>query len=267
MRNNPPVIALTVAGSDPSSGAGIQADLRVFETLGVHGLSALSCTTAQVPGKVVDIKPLSPESLRLQLEVLLDTYQVAAIKTGMLCTVELVQTVMAIMVKKQCAAPLVIDPVIRASSGDILTGNEAVDLYKNSFIAKAALFTPNVDEASVLLGGQAVNSANFEQCAIDLYDRYNTPVLLKGGHLETDDAIDVLVTEKGARHYIAPYIKGVNPHGTGCAYSAAITANIALGHSLEKAVSLGKKYITAAISNCVHIGDGQQMLGHSSLSK
>jgi len=259
-----PAIALTVAGSDPSGGAGIQADLKVFSDLGIHGLSALSCTTAQVPGKVIEINPLPPAHLMSQVELLLDTYQVASIKTGMICSVELIKTVMRCLDEKRCRAPLVIDPVMRASSGDSLIDDAVVDCYRDSFIASASLFTPNVAEASVLLDGREVTAENFEQSAVDLYSRYSTPVLLKGGHLDTDNAIDILVTEKGAQHFSSPYMQGLDPHGTGCTYSAAITAYIALGHSLEKSVSLGKNYITSAIANCRRMEDGQQFLGNPS---
>jgi hydroxymethylpyrimidine/phosphomethylpyrimidine kinase len=260
---NRPVV-MAIAGSDPSGGAGIQADIKVFESLGVHGLSALSCTTAQIPGSVIDINPVTSDHLTAQIDLLLGTYPVSAIKTGMLCSIELVETVMSCLERNHYHAPLIVDPVMRASSGDFLINSAGVDFYKDSFISSASLFTPNVDEASVLLDGREVNFENFEQCAADLYARYSTPVLLKGGHLDSDNAIDILVTEKGTTHFSAPYIKGVNPHGTGCTYSAAITAYIALGHSLEKSVSLGKEYITSAIANCVHFEDGQQFLGRPS---
>jgi len=182
----------------------------------------------------------------------------------MMCSVELIETVMRCLDEKRCNAPLVIDPVMRASSGDSLIDDGAVDFYRDSFIASASLFTPNVDEASVLLDRREVTAEKFEQCAVDLYSRYSTPVLLKGGHLDTDNAIDILVTEKGTRHFSSPYMQGLDPHGTGCTYSAAITAYIALGHSLEKSVSLGKNYITSAIANCRRMEDGQQFLGNPS---
>ncbi len=233
-----------------------------FASLGIHGLSAISCTTAQVPGSVIDINPVSPDHLTAQIDLLLDTYPVAAIKTGMLFKASLLKTVLACLERNDCPAPLIVDPVMNASSGDALLEESAIDFFRDSFLARASLFTPNIDEASILLDGIDVTAANLDQCAVDLYSRYTVPVLLKGGHLDTADAIDVLVTEKGLQHFRAPFVKGVAPHGTGCAYSAAITACIANGYSLEQSVSRAKQYITAAIANCQHWEDGRQTLNH-----
>lgn len=255
---------MTIAGFDPSGGAGIQADLKVFATLGVHGLSALSCTTAQVPGTVNDVLPVRSSHLAEQINLLLETYPVAAVKTGMLYSSELMETVLESFKANRFSAPLIIDPVIRASSGDALLEESGINAYREKFIAASALFTPNLDEASLLLDGCHVTVGNLEQCAVDLYARYSTPVLLKGGHLDAGEAVDILVSEKGTRRFSAPYIQGLDPHGTGCTYSAAITAYIALGHSLEKSVSLGKNYITSAIADCRRMEDGQQFLGNPS---
>jgi hydroxymethylpyrimidine/phosphomethylpyrimidine kinase len=258
----PAAIALTIAGSDPSGGAGIQADLRTFAALGIHGLSAVSCTTAQVPGRVIDINPVSPEHLTAQIDLLLDTYQVAAIKTGMLFKLPLLKTVLTCLERNHCRAPLIIDPVMSASSGEALLEENAIDFFRDSFLSRASLFTPNINEASILLDGIDVTAANLDQCAVDLFSRYTVPVLLKGGHLDTVDALDVLVTGNGLEHFSAPFVKAVAPHGTGCAYSAAITACVANGHSLEQSVSRAKQYITAAIANCQHWADGHQTLNH-----
>ena len=264
MENNqhaPLPFVMTIAGSDPSGGAGIQADLKVFATLGVHGLSALSCTTAQVPGTVKEISPIKSTHLFEQISLLLETYPVGAVKTGMLYSSDLIETVLDCFKANRFSAPLIIDPVIRASSGDALLEETAIRTYREKFIATSSLFTPNLDEASLLLDGREVTVANLEQCAVELYARYNTPVLLKGGHLEAGEAVDILISEKGTRRFSAPYMQGLDPHGTGCTYSAAITAYIALGHSLEKSVSFGKNYITSAIALCRRMEGGQQFLG------
>jgi hydroxymethylpyrimidine/phosphomethylpyrimidine kinase len=267
MENNkiaPLPFVMTIAGSDPSGGAGIQADLKVFATLGVHGLSALSCTTAQVPGTVNAVLQVRSSHLAEQINLLLETYPVAAVKTGMLYSSELMETVLDSFKANGFSAPLIIDPVIRASSGDALLEESGIRTYREKFIAASSLFTPNIDEASLLLDGCQVTVDNLEQCVVDLYSRYSTPVLLKGGHLAAGEAIDILISEKGIRRFSAPYMQGLDPHGTGCTYSAAITAYIALGHSLEKSVSLGKNYITSAIANCRLMEDGQQFLGDPS---
>lgn len=267
MENNcpsPSLLAMTIAGSDPSGGAGIQADLKVFATLGVHGLSAISCTTAQVPGTMNEVLPVRSSHLAEQINLLLQTYPVGAVKTGMLYSRELIETVRDCLKVNRYSAPLIIDPVMRASCGDALLEETGISTYREKFIADSSLFTPNLNEASLLLDGREVTVENLEQCAVDLYARYSTPVLLKGGHLKAGDAIDILISEKGIRRFSAPYMQGLDPHGTGCTYSAAITAYIALGHSLEKSVSLGKNYITSAISNCHRMEDGQQFLGNPS---
>ena len=256
--------ALTIAGSDPSCGAGIQADLNVFANLGVHGLSALICSTAQVPGTVKEIYPLPASHLTSQLNLLLQTYPVATIKTGMLYSAELMSSVLDCLEENNFGGHLIVDPVIQSSSGNMLIDNEGINLFRERFIPNSSLFTPNLNEAAILLDSPSITMENFTRSAEELYNRYNVPVLLKGGHLDAEEATDILISEKGIRRYSAPFMQNIDPHGTGCTYSAAIASYLALGHSLEKAVSLAKNYITSAISNCHRIANGQQFLGKPS---
>jgi len=252
---------LTIAGSDPSCGAGVQADLHVFANLGVHGLCTLSCSTAQVPGAVDEIHPLPASHLTSQLNLLLQTYPVGTIKTGMLHSAELMGSVLDCLEENNFCGHLIVDPVIQSSSGNMLIDHEGIVFFRERFISHSSLFTPNLNEAAILLNSASVTMENFTRSAEELYKKYNVPVLLKGGHLDADEATDILISEKGKRCYSAPFIQNLDPHGTGCTYSAAIASYIALGHSLEKSVSLGKSYITSAIANCHQIENGQQILG------
>jgi hydroxymethylpyrimidine/phosphomethylpyrimidine kinase len=257
-----PPVALSIAGSDPSGGAGIQADLKTFAAHGAYGLSALTCSTAQVPGRVVGVSPVDPEHLRDQLSLLLETYPIAAIKTGMLHSAPLMRVVADTLAGS--SIPLVVDPVMVASSGDSLLGEGAVEFYRSDIIPSSALFTPNLDEAAVLLERSTpITRPELEESAMALFERYAVPVLLKGGHLRGDEAIDILVTGESLKTYRAPFVKGFSTHGTGCTYSAAIAANLAFEKSLPEAVAAGKHYISAAIANSFRWGSGVDALNHA----
>lgn len=257
-----PAIALTIAGSDPSAGAGLQADLKTFAAHEVYGLSAVTCTTAQVPGRVSSVCATSPEHLHEQISILLDSYDVAAIKTGMLFSIPLMDAVNRALDGSGTEAPLVVDPVMIATSGDPLLENDAISFYRDVLIPRATLFTPNLDEAVVLLDGSPITRDNFEAAGFELYSRYRSPVLLKGGHLAGETAIDLLVDDSGSQSYAAPFVKGVSTHGTGCTYSAAIAAGLARGRELVAAVGDAKRYITGAISQSFRWPEGRQALNH-----
>src|SRR5687768_15951445 len=191
MSANPPV-ALTIAGSDSSAGAGIQADLKTFSTLGVYGLTAITCVVAETPGRVSKIEPVSAELVREQIEVLLRGFPVAAIKTGMLFSREIVEgvarTVRALREKKG-TAPMVVDPVMVATSGDALLSDDAIEPYERELFPLAALITPNLDEAARLSGEVIGDLAAMRKTGEMLSKKYGVPVLMKGGHLAGDEAI------------------------------------------------------------------------------
>lgn len=264
-----PPVALTIAGSDPSAGAGLQADLKTFAAHRVYGLATLTCSTAQVPGRVTDISPVSPDHLRAQLDLLFATYPIAAIKTGMLCSIPLMQAVIDALPDPGSAPPLVVDPVMVASSGHRLLDPDAVDYYRRHLLPRATLFTPNLDEAAVLLdlATPIAREAELEPSAIALFERYESPVLLKGGHLRGERAIDVLVTAEGVETYSAPFVEGFSTHGTGCTYSAAITARLAAGTTLTDAVAAAKRYISAAIAGSFRWPGGADALDHPQASQ
>jgi hydroxymethylpyrimidine/phosphomethylpyrimidine kinase len=247
-----PPIALTVAGSDCSAGAGIQADLKTFTALGVYGLTAVTCVVAEVPRNVSRIEPVTATMVREQIEVLLKNFQIGAIKTGLLCSADVVSAVAeAIQHQKKKATraiPFVIDPVMIATSGDNLLGPGAVELYKNKLFPLAALITPNLDEAALLLETTIKDRKQMENAAKALAKKYRTSILLKGGHLPGDNAIDLLFHHGELTEFSAPFVRGVATHGTGCTYSAAITAGLASGFSLKPAIKRAKKFVTESIA-------------------
>jgi hydroxymethylpyrimidine/phosphomethylpyrimidine kinase len=251
MAANPEVpVALTIAGSDSSAGAGIQADLKTFSALGVYGLTAVTCVVAETPGRVSEIQPISAKMVSAQIEVLLKSFPVAAIKTGLLFSSEIVSTVAATLRAQATRATfsLVIDPVMVATSGDLLLRGDAVDAYERELFPLASLITPNLDEAARLLGEPIGDLPAMRIAGARLAEKYQVPVLLKGGHLAGQDAIDLLFVSGDVVEFSAPFSRGIATHGTGCTYSAAITAGLAKGFSLEESVRIAKKFVTATIA-------------------
>jgi hydroxymethylpyrimidine/phosphomethylpyrimidine kinase len=245
-------VALTVAGSDCSAGAGIQADLKTFAALGVYGLTAVTCIVAEVPGKVLRIEPVTARMVREQLAVLFKNFRVGAIKTGLLCSAEIVcavaQTIQAGVKKTTRSIPFVVDPVMIATSGDNLLEPEAVEAYKNKLFPLATLITPNLDEAALLLETTINDRRQMESAAKALAKKYRASILLKGGHLRGANAIDLLFHQGELTEFSAPFVRGVETHGTGCTYSAAITAGLASGFALEQAIKRAKKFVTESIA-------------------
>ncbi len=241
-------VALTIAGSDSSAGAGIQADLKTFTALGVYGLTAVTCVVAETPGRVVHIEPVDPAVVRKQIEVLRSGFPIRAIKTGLLCSGEITRTVAdSLGFAHDEGIPIVVDPVMIATSGDRLLHQGAVALYETELFPRASLITPNLDEASALLKREIRTFDEMSAAAHLLAERFNTSVLIKGGHLDGTEAIDLLLHRGKASRFSAPRIDGVQTHGTGCTYSAAITAELAKGASMEDAVACAKDFVTATI--------------------
>jgi hydroxymethylpyrimidine/phosphomethylpyrimidine kinase len=245
-------VALTIAGSDSSAGAGAQADLKTFSALAVYGLTALTCVVAETPGKVRRIDAVDADMVAEQVTLLLDSFPVAAIKTGMLYSAEIVSRVAEILRERRMragqAVPVVVDPVMVATSGDLLLQGEAVRVYEGELFPLAALVTPNLDEAARLLGEEIPNLEALRAAGHQLVARYGVPMLLKGGHLATDNAVDLLCTDAGIVEFSAPFVRGVQTHGTGCTYSAAIAAGLASALPLEEAVRRAKGFVTSAIA-------------------
>jgi len=239
-------VALTIAGSDSSAGAGAQADLKTFTALGVYGVTAITCIVAETPGKVSRIQAADPEIVREQIELLLENFPVAGIKTGLLCNAEIVAQVMRSL-RKVKERPLVVDPVMVATTGDVLLAPEAIQIYERKLFPLATLITPNLDEAARLLGAPIRDLAAMHRAARTLAKKYGTAVLLKGGHLRGRRAIDVLSSGDCTKEYSAVFLPGVKTHGTGCTYSAAITAELAKGVELAHAIATAKRFVSSAI--------------------
>jgi len=248
-------VVLTIAGSDSSCGAGAQADLKTFGALGCHGLTAITCIVAEIPGKVRSIQAVKPEIVRDQLEVMLEAYPVAAIKTGMLLSTPIIRVVASVLERMKKRPPLVIDPVMVASSGDPLLKPGAIAAYEKHLFPMATLITPNLDELGILTGLHPSSLAEMLAAGKRLTAATGAAVLLKGGHLRGKTATDLLLSPDWEEHaYSAPFVRGVETHGTGCTYSAAIAAGLAKGFSLPKAVGDAKKFITRAIKNARNWG-------------
>ena len=244
-------VALSIAGSDSSAGAGIQADLKTFSALGVYGLTAVTCIVAEIPGKVSRIEAVSAKIVREQIEVLAKGFPIAAIKTGLLCSAEIVsavaKTIPNLDKMSVTRIPVVIDPVFVATGGDPLLEPAAIESYEKELFPLATLITPNLDEAERLIGTKINDRESMHEAGKELQKRFGTGILLKGGHLAGEHAVDLLFTNDKVVEFSAPFVHGVVTHGTGCTYSAAITAGLAKGLSLEQAISEAKKFVTEAI--------------------
>ncbi len=241
-------IALTIAGSDSGGGAGIQADLKTFTSLGVHGTSAITCLTAQNPRRVLGIRDCSVQIVRQQIEAVFAELPPKAVKTGMLYSTDIIHAVVTFF-KLGNHPPLVVDPVMVSTSGVRLLKPSAIEAVKQKLLPLAALVTPNLDEAEILVGRRLTSIENLRSAARELQKQYGCAALVKGGHLRgLGVAVDIFFDGKEELLLSAPFVRGVSTHGTGCTYSAAIAGYLALGHSLPHAVRAAKEYITQAIA-------------------
>ncbi len=226
----------------------MQADLKTFTALGVYGLTAVTCVVAEVPGKVSRIDSVEPGNVREQIELCLTKFPVAAIKTGLLRSAEIVSAVADILEASARNIPLVVDPVMVATSGDSLLEPAAIALYRRRLFPRATLVTPNMMEASALAEKPVRNLAEMRMAGAELARQFGVRFLIKGGHLGSGRAVDLLFGGAEVAEFSAPFIGGVSTHGTGCTYSAAIAAGLALGHSLEEAIRRSKEFVTRAIA-------------------
>jgi hydroxymethylpyrimidine/phosphomethylpyrimidine kinase len=263
-------VALTIAGSDSSAGAGIQADLKTFSALGVYGVTAVTCVVAEIPGRVSQIEPVEAEMVREQIDVLVHNFPIAAIKTGLLCSGEIVSTVARAIVdlrrKLDAHIPLVVDPVIVATSGDVLLEPSAIELYEKELFPIATLITPNILEAAKFTGETVHDLKSMRQVGAALKNKFRASILLKGGHLSSDQAVDLLFDGEKLIEFSTPFLRDVATHGTGCTYSAAITAGLAAGLSLEKTIDRAKKFVTVTIAQRLRwktAGKNLDTLNHS----
>jgi hydroxymethylpyrimidine/phosphomethylpyrimidine kinase len=247
-------IALTIAGSDSGGGAGIQADLKTFAALGVHGTSALTCVTAQNPKRVLAIQSCRPEIVRGQIDAVMEELPPAAVKTGMLYSAEIIRVVASFFEGKR-RIPLVVDPVMISTSGSRLLKPSAIKLLKKELLPLAALVTPNLDEAKILTGRDLNSIEDLRAAAKQIHREFGCAALVKGGHLRNSrEAVDIFFEGKNELLLTAPFIKDVHTHGTGCTYSAAITGFLARGLELPDAVVRAKEFISQAIAQSQSVG-------------
>jgi hydroxymethylpyrimidine/phosphomethylpyrimidine kinase len=252
-------VALTIAGSDPSGGAGIQADLKTFHQRGVYGTSVLTLVTVQNSCKVSAIHILDPGIVAAQLDAVLEDIPPGAAKTGALGDIEIVR----LLVEKagSFSFPLVVDPVMISKHGRPLMTEQARIELAERLLPKASLATPNLHEAAVLAGMPVHDIAGMKDAAKKIVSLGAKAVLVKGGHLK-EDAIDVLYWKKEFYYYSAPRIETPHTHGTGCAYSACITAELAKGREMPEAVDIAKRFITLAIQTNPNLGKGCGPVNH-----
>ena len=259
------VRVLSIAGSDSGGGAGIQADLKTFSALGCYGMTAITAITAQNTLGVSAIHGVPAAVLRAQICAVLDDIGADAIKIGMLHSPEVVGVV-AQALDDYRIAHVVLDPVMVATSGDRLMANETVQVLVRELFHRATLVTPNLDEASLLLGRPITHASEFDAATHQLLSLGAPAVLLKGGHLAADEIVDVLATRQGhSQRWASPRIASRNIHGTGCTLSSAIAAHLALGLGLPEAVTEARRYVLAAIASgaTVHTGAGHGPLNHA----
>jgi len=257
-------IAVTIAGSDSSGGAGIQADLKTFSALGVYGASVIAALTAQNTRGVQGIHDVPPAFVAQQIDSVFSDLSVAAVKIGMLSRPETIEAV-ADGLARHRARNVVLDPVMVATSGDRLLAPEAVDALRERLIPAALIITPNLPEAAALLDeAEARSEDEMRTQGERLLALGATAVLIKGGHGEAPESVDILVERLGTTRLPAPRIATRNTHGTGCTLSSAIAAGLAKGLSLHDAVAAAKSYVTAAIaaSERLTIGHGSGPVHH-----
>jgi hydroxymethylpyrimidine/phosphomethylpyrimidine kinase len=255
--NHPPClpIALTIAGSDSGGGAGIQADLKTFAALGVHGTSVIACLTAQNPKRVLAIEPCPPKMLRRQLEAVFQELPPAAIKTGMLFSAASLKAVSDFLKTHRPRVPLIVDPVLVSTSGAKLLQPAALKMLMHRLLPLATLVTPNLSEAQILCGQKISSLEDMNDAALKIHSKWGCAVLIKGGHLRHGpNAKDLFYNGQAGFILSASFVKKIPTHGTGCVYSAAICAALARGHSLPQAVQIGKRFVTRAIQKSLRIG-------------
>lgn len=254
-------VALSIAGSDTSGGAGIQADIKTFAAMGVYGLSVAAVLTAQNSIEVKNIFPVPPAFVTEQISALFDDFNIGAVKTGMLYDAGIIGAV-ADSIKLRRVEILVVDPVIAASTGALLMVPEAVQSLKSKLFPLAHLVTPNTYEASIITGREVTDRESMKQAAMIIKDMGPKNVLIKGGHLAGEKIYDILFSGAGFRVIEKQRINTPHSHGTGCALSAAITACLAKGENLDDSVTHAERFMDKALAGAYGAGKGPGPVDH-----
>lgn len=252
--------ALSIAGSDCSGGAGIQADIKTFSAHGVFGMSVIVSVVAENTFRVIGIHDVPPETVAAQIDAVFEDIPPDAVKIGMLSTPE-IMTAVAEKIDQYALRHVVVDPVMYAKNGAPLMDPGAIDTLIRTVIPRAGLLTPNIPEAEKISGMKISCLREMEQAAEHIRALGCNAVLVKGGHL-TGEAVDVLYDERGLARFSAERIDSKNTHGTGCTYSSAIAANLALGYDFREATARAKEYVTTAIRQAVPLGRGCGPVNH-----
>lgn len=252
---------LTIAGSDSSGGAGIQADLKTMTVNGVYAMSVITALTAQNTQGVSGILDVSPEFITSQMDAVFTDIYPDAIKIGMVSSPEIVEAI-AKSLEKYEAKNIVLDPVMVATSGAVLLKEEAMDSLINRLIPLADVITPNIPEGEILAGMKIENEDDMKKAAEIIGEKYNCAVLLKGGH-KVNDANDLLYRKGDFKWFLSERIDNNNTHGTGCTLSSAIAANLAKGEDLDQAIKNAKEYLTGALRAGLNLGKGSGPLMHN----
>ena len=252
--------ALTIAGSDSSGGAGIQADLKTMTANGVYAMSAITALTAQNTTGVTDILESTPRFLSEQLDAIFTDIFPDAVKIGMVSSAELI-AVIAAKLKEYKAKNIVVDPVMVATSGAKLLRSDAVEALCRELLPLAAVLTPNIPEAEILSGMAITDAAGMEAAARLISEKYGCAVLCKGGH-KVNDADDLLWREGAGKWFHGKRIDNPNTHGTGCTLSSAIASNLAKGYDLDASVERAKAYISGALAAMLDLGHGSGPMNH-----
>lgn len=253
--------ALTIAGSDSGGGAGIQADLKTFAAHGVYGTSAITAVTAQNTLGVLSFQALEADLVTAQIEAVASDIGVHAVKTGMLATAAIVEAVAAAIDDLQLPW-LVVDPVMIAKSGDRLLDDEALAMVKSELLRRAFVVTPNVPEAEALTGMSIRSDEDCREAARHIQRSGASAVIIKGGHLDRPDIVDLLYDGHRFTTFTAERVAGGHTHGTGCTFAAALTAHLALGRKLPDAIPDVQRYVAGAIRNAPGLGRGNGPMNH-----
>jgi hydroxymethylpyrimidine/phosphomethylpyrimidine kinase len=256
------ITALTIAGSDSSGSAGIQADLKTFVAHGVYGASAITAITAQNTQKVTTVHRLSPELVTAQIDAVVADHSIHAVKTGMLANAEIVQAV-AKATRRHKLTRLVVDPVIVTTSGACLLNNNALDTLREQLLPLALVVTPNIPEAAALSGVAIKDNDATREAAQRILALGTSAVIIKGGHRPTAETIEDLLLDRNGFHvFSVPRVQGSPAHGTGCTFASALTALLALGQTLDDAIPAAQAYVAGAIRQG-HNGLEGRLLNHA----
>lgn len=249
-------VVMTIAGSDSGGGAGIQADLKTVTAMGCFGTTAITCITAQNPAKVAGVESISPEMVALQIKTVSEAFSVSAVKTGMLYSTEIIRVVVSAL--EECNLHnIVVDPVMIATSGAKLLKDDAVEAMLSELIPRASVITPNLPEAEVLIGHSIDSIETARITVLEISEKYGVDTIITGGHFfekindSNTEVVDVLCADGQVELLKGAFIAGAQTHGTGCTFSAALAAGLAIGKSLPEAAKQAKSYVVQMLKERV----------------